>query len=271
MGGRRETAQSWRRHTRWAAGILLALIAVGLVVLTLTDRTGSTRHNEPTSASCEGLAALCGRHLNEVVFAGTHNSYAASAQPGWHFASQRYGISRQLEAGVRALLLDVHFGVYDQDTGRVRTDLSAEGSDRNKVAKQVPARALRLADRLAGRVGVGRLTGTPELYLCHTLCELGADPLNRELKAIASFLAEHPDEVLIVIVEDYIPPAAIERAFAQAQTSRAAPDSGRADRPRSPTGGLRGEGGRNAGVVHAGVLLHPGHATRRGAAGSAEL
>jgi hypothetical protein len=205
---------------RWAAGILLALVAVGLVVVILTDRAGSTSHNEPLASSCEGSAALCRRRLNEVVFAGTHNSYAASAQPGWHFASQRYGIARQLEDGIRALLLDVHFGVYDRETGRVRTDLSAEGSDRNKVVKQLPPPALRLADRLAGRVGVGRLTGTPELYLCHTLCELGADPLKRELQAIGSFLAAHPDQVLIVIVEDYIPPAVVERAFAQAGLER---------------------------------------------------
>ena len=60
----------------------------------------------------------------------------------------------------------------------VRTDLSAEGSDRNKVAEQLP-RGLRVADRVAGRVGLGTLNGTPEPYLCHTLCELGAEPLNQ--------------------------------------------------------------------------------------------
>jgi hypothetical protein len=201
--------------------LLLGLTAAGLAVLLALGGCGSTNPAAPAaSRSCEGSAALCGRRLNEVVFAGTHNSYAASAQPGWHFASQRYGISRQLDAGIRALLLDVHFGVYDRDTGRVRTDLTAEGSDRNKVAKQVPARALRLADRLAGRVGVGTLKGTPELYLCHTLCELGADPLNRELQGIGNFLKAHPDQVLIVIVEDYIPSAAIERAFALAGLER---------------------------------------------------
>jgi hypothetical protein len=197
------------------------LVAIGLVVLLALESCGSTRQAEPAARrSCEGSTVLCARHLNEVIFAGTHNSYAASAQPGWHFASQRYGIPRQLDDGIRALLLDVHFGVYDRETGRVRTDLSAEGSDRNKVAKQVPPHVLRLADRLAGRVGVGRLAGTPELYLCHTLCELGADPLIRELKAIASFLVEHPEEVLIVIVEDYVPPTAIARAFAQAGLER---------------------------------------------------
>jgi hypothetical protein len=178
-------------------------------------------HGEAAAvSSCNGLASLCDRRLDEVVFAGTHNSFAASTEPGWYFANQDYPIPRQLHDGIRALLLDVHFGVYDPATGHVRTDLSAEGSDRNKVAAQVPARALRVADRVAGRVGVGTLNGTPLPYLCHTLCELGAEPLNRELAAIGDFLARHPDEVLIVIVEDYVPPATIEQAFAQTGLTR---------------------------------------------------
>ncbi len=147
------------------------------------------------------------------MFAGTHNSFAASDEPGWYFANQRYDISRQLDDGIRALLIDVHYGVRDAATGIVRTDLTAEGSDRNKVAQQVPPVALRLADQIAGRVGVGQLGGAPEPYLCHTLCELGAEPLGQELDAIRRFLGQHPDQVLIVIVEDYVPPATVEHAF----------------------------------------------------------
>jgi hypothetical protein len=195
--------------------------ALGLVALLLVGCSGSHRHGGVTGASrCEGATALCERRLNEVVFAGTHNSFAASAEPGWHFANQTYGIARQLDDGIRALLIDVHFGVYDPATGRVRTDLRAEGSDRNKVAAQVPARALRVADRVAGHVGVGTLHGTPEPYLCHTLCELGAEPLNRELEVIKRFLERQPDQVVIVIVEDYVPPNTIERAFEQTGLTR---------------------------------------------------
>ena len=163
---------------------------------------------------------LCSRPLNEVVFPGTHNSFAASDQPGWYFASQTYPIARQLHAGIRAFLIDIHYGVYDPATGRVRTDLTAEGSDRNKVAQQVPASALRVADRVAGGVGLGTLDGKPEPYLCHTLCELGAEPLDRELDAIATFLRENPDQVLVVIVEDYVPPSTIKRAFGSAGLTR---------------------------------------------------
>jgi hypothetical protein len=159
---------------------------------------------------------LCARPLNEVVFPGTHNSFAASTEPGWYFANQTYPIARQLQDGIRALLIDIHYGVYDPATRRVRTDLTAEGSDRNKVAQQLPASALRVADRVAGGVGLGTLTGKPEPYLCHTLCELGAEPLARELDAIARFLAGHPDQVLVVIVEDYVPPATIKQTFTTA-------------------------------------------------------
>jgi len=170
--------------------------------------------------SCNGSAALCDRRLDEVFFPGTHNSFAASAEPGWYFANQTYGIPRQLQDGIRAFLIDVHYGVRDPGTGSVRTDLAAEGSDRNKVAEQVPARALRVAEQVAGGIGLGTEHGESMPYLCHTLCELGAEPLGRELEVIRSFLERHPDQVLVVIVEDYVPPATIERAFEQAGLAR---------------------------------------------------
>jgi hypothetical protein len=215
-----QTSQRWPRYRARAAVGLVAAPLAAVVVLALAGCSTSKERAETAPSSCNGAAGLCQRRLNEVVFAGTHNSFAASDEPGWYFANQRYGISRQLKDGIRALLIDVHFGVHDAATGRVRTDLGAEGSDRNKVAEQVPAVALRVADRIAGRVGVGTLSGTPELYLCHTLCELGAEPLGRELEVIRDFLDRHPDRVLIVIVEDYVPAASIEQAFEQAGLMR---------------------------------------------------
>jgi hypothetical protein len=205
----------WRGTAPRAGFVLLTLVIVGLLVLVFVNRSGQKARSQAVAVSCDGAASLCNLRLNEVVFPGTHNSFAASDEPGWYFANQRYGIARQLDDGIRAFLIDVHFGVYDAATRRVRTDLRAEGSDRNKVAQVVPPAALRVADRLAGRVGVGTLNGPPEPYLCHTLCELGAEPLNQELEVIRRFLDQHPDQVLIVIVEDYVPPATIERAFEQ--------------------------------------------------------
>ena len=197
----------------WLVGSLVAM------TILLCTACGAGQH-ATDSPSCNGSPALCSRPLNEVIFPGTHNSFAASDEPGWYFANQTYPIARQLQDGIRAFLIDIHYGVYDPATGRVRTDLAAEGSDRNKVAQQLPESALRIADRVAGGIGLGTLKGKPEPYLCHTLCELGAEPLDRELDGIATFPREHPDQVLIVIVEDYVPPSTINEAFSSAGLTR---------------------------------------------------
>ncbi|HST40275.1 MAG TPA: hypothetical protein VLK58_12235 [Conexibacter sp.] len=165
------------------------------------------------AGSCNGSVELCGRRLNEVVFPSTHNSYAASDEPGWLFPNQRHGIERQLRDGIRGLLIDVHWGELDPATGLVRTDLAAEGSDRNKVAQQLSPQALRTAERLVGRIGVGTGSGNPSPYLCHTLCELGAEPLDEQLEIIRRFLDANPGEVLVLFVEPYVPVAVTEAAL----------------------------------------------------------
>jgi hypothetical protein len=206
-------------------------VAVVVLAGTVAAGCGSSGGGGAEAHGCNGSQALCSRPLQDVVFPGTHNSFAASDEPWWHFANQTYPIPRQLQDGIRAFLLDVHYGVRDPANGRVRTDLTAEGSDRNKVAEQLPASALRVADQVAGGVGLGQLKGAPEPYLCHTLCELGAEPLEPELRAIASYLKDNPRQVLVLIVEDYVPPATVERAFAAAGLTRYAatlPEIGRA-------------------------------------------
>jgi hypothetical protein len=182
---------------------------------------GGSSSTSRSAPACNGSASLCDEPLNEVVFPGTHNSYAASTEPGWHFANQRYGIPRQLDDGIRALLLDVHYGV-EASNGVVRTDFAAEGADANKVARAVPPAALRAAERIAGPLGAGVPKGTPRLYLCHTLCELGAEPLGRELKAIHSFLIAHPSTFLMLVMEDYVPAARVAAAFREAGLAKLA-------------------------------------------------
>ena len=155
--------------------------------------------------------------------------------------------------------------------GRVRTDLAAEGSDRNKVAEQLPASALRVADRVAGGVGLGELKGTAEPFLCHTLCELGAEPLEQELKAVASFLKRQPGAGGgrggggLRAAGDHRAglrrgrPDALRRDAAAAS---AAPDAGAARGQRSQAARVRRGEGRVAVLVHAGLRLHPGHPAR---------
>jgi len=149
---------------------VVAATALMTLLMLVCTACGAAPHPTAPVRSCNGSSTLCSRPLNKVIFPGTHNSFAASNEPGWYFANQTYPIGRQLHDGIRALLIDIHYGVYDAATGRVRTDLTAEGSDRNKVAQQLPASALRVADRVAGGIGLGTLKGKPKPYLCHTLC-----------------------------------------------------------------------------------------------------
>ena len=71
-------------------------------------------------AGCNGFVDLCDRRVDEVAFAGTHNSMAASSEEGWVFGRQTGGLLAQLSFGVRAFLLDLHYGAPIKDL--IRTD-----------------------------------------------------------------------------------------------------------------------------------------------------
>jgi hypothetical protein len=196
-----------------AGAVSAAIAATGILLVLVLPGPSAEPLARADPAACNGSPDLCDRRLDEVVFPATHNSYAAADEPGWFFANQRFGIERQLEDGIRAFLIDVHFGAPDPENGRIRTDLQAEGGSRNKVAEALGPRALRTADGLVGRAGVGRPEGARRTYLCHTLCELGAEPIDEQFALYRAFLDANPREVLILFVEPYVPVEEIERAL----------------------------------------------------------
>jgi hypothetical protein len=237
---------------RLAGALAAAIVATVLVLALILPGPSSGPLARADPAACNGSPDLCDRRLDEVVFPATHNSYAAADEPGWFFANQRFGIERQLEDGIRAFLIDVHIGAPDPENGRVRTDLEAEGGSRNKVAEALGPRALRTADRLVGRAGVGRPEGERQTYLCHTLCELGAEPIDEQFALYRAFLNANPREVLILFVEPYVPVEEIERALtdanlldeaAEIQTGEPLPTLGELIRARTRLVVLAEEGG----------------------------
>ena len=63
---------------------------------------------EPSSekgVGCNGHEELCERPLDQVTLAGTHNSMS-NEDEGWLAPNQGFGISRQLQDGIRAMMLD---------------------------------------------------------------------------------------------------------------------------------------------------------------------
>jgi hypothetical protein len=147
---------------------LVAALAAALVLAAPAAAKAPSR--------CNGARALCARHFDRVVLPGAHNAMSARSL-GWQIPNQSVAMPAQLRAGVRAFLFDTHYGVANPD-GTVTTD------DDGHVAG-----------------------ATPELYLCHELCEIGATPLVPALRQISGWLKAHPANVLLFDNEDYITPA----------------------------------------------------------------
>jgi hypothetical protein len=57
------------------------------------------------------------------------------------------------------------------------------------------------AERLRTRIGYEG-GGTREIFLCHAFCEVGATPALAALEGVHRFLVAHPEEVLILSIED---------------------------------------------------------------------
>ncbi len=188
-----------RNLAPWLAGSLAALLIV--VLIGAAVGTGGTK---PASASteitaCNGHPELCDRRLDEVVFAGTHNAMSGATYPNWLFAQQERGLRGQLDDGVRALLIDAHFG--QRVRGRVLTELNDKSQEAAKesLGPSGVAAALRIRDSL---LGGNAPRGPRTTWLCHGFCEVGAIPLEKGLREVTDFLVANPHEVLVIVVQD---------------------------------------------------------------------
>ncbi len=193
-------------------GVATALLAVAAVLLLRPGQAVVVQ----TAGLCNGSSALCERRLDQVTFAGTHNAMSAADVQGWMLPQQERGISGQLADGIRAFLFDVHYG---RPAGTaVVTDLDAETASRQKIEEAVGPEGVEAALRIRNRFAGGDL-GPRGLYLCHGFCELGAQPLVPWLSTLADFLVQNPDEVVLLVVEDYVTPEDLAREFEQAGLS----------------------------------------------------
>jgi hypothetical protein len=125
------------------------------------------------------------------------------------FPHHEAGMPQMLRDGIRALLIDVHYGF--PGGSRIKTDMRSEpNADTMKkaIGAEGYAAAMRIRDRL---VGVDE--SKHEAYFCHGFCELGAYLVGPALRDIRDFMVTHPDEVVILIVEDYITPEDLAAEF----------------------------------------------------------
>jgi hypothetical protein len=194
------------------------IAAVGLVALVVAFVVigRASKVQARTLGTCNGYAQLCPRRLDEVVFAGTHNAMSAADTPGWLIANQDRDVAQQLNDGIRAFKISTHYGVQTP-SGQVYTDIQAAGDRVNRVAEQLdlPARiALQRFSRSLHRGTPGQ--GTRAVWLCHSLCELGATGFVHFLSVIHNFLKLNPGNVIVLFDEDYVSEPSIRSAFKEA-------------------------------------------------------
>ncbi len=102
------TSHSWYR---WTAIVWLGGLCGGSAACSLAG-CGEDAHDydfDDPALRCNGLEVLCDRPLNEVVFARAHNAHA-NEEDGFGAVNWNhyFGVSRQLEDGIRSLNFDIY-------------------------------------------------------------------------------------------------------------------------------------------------------------------
>jgi hypothetical protein len=164
---------------------------------------------ERTIAACNGHAELCDKRLDEVALASTHNSMSA-AKEDFLGSMHDGGIVDQLDFGVRGLLIDTWYGSRSDRT--VRTDLERSGVSRQEQIDLYGQDVVTAAERIANRVA-GTRRAPVNTYLCHAYCELGATDFTQALGDIRTWLIAHPDEVVVIFIQDQTEPHDVDLAF----------------------------------------------------------
>lgn len=178
---------------------------IGLAVTALWTTPVAASGSSPRR--CNGSARLCNVQLGAVAFATTHNSMSSRAD-GFRGPNQGRTIPEQLQHGIRGFQIDAYTGIARDQS--VYTELAGPfGSQATDLPPPLVAAAEVIHQRL-GRPPEGSPT---DVYLCHTFCELGAVSMLKTLQQVRTFLDGHPDEVLVMVIEDYVPPERLHAVF----------------------------------------------------------
>ena len=165
-------------------------------------RAPDVAHADMAEVGLQRHVELCDRRLDEVVFAGTHNSMAASAEDCL-FARQtgrHRGPARRRRAGVphRPALR------RPQRQDLVRTDLRSESDKELAHGRPVSPSERAATEGVLALLGGVPPDERPTVYLCHVYCELGATPAVDAFRRVHDFLRENPNEVIVLVLEDFV-------------------------------------------------------------------
>lgn len=241
---RRSSEQLPQWHLRGVLFVAAALVTsatatAGIAVVVVSNASALPKANAKV-AGCNGYIELCYLRLDQIMFPASHNAMSTSSA-NFLNAEHTISIPEQLNSGIRFLMLDLYYG-YD-DHGLTRTNL-AGGTDETQLLAERGQKAVDAVKRVGALTGTADLSGKKkDIYLCHSLCELGASRAKTEFDQIRSFLERNRNEVVILDLEDYVSPTDIQLLLQQ---------SGLLDRVWAPTPGTKT-------LPYLGALVEPAH------------
>ncbi|HSO03666.1 MAG TPA: hypothetical protein VLQ92_04225, partial [Candidatus Limnocylindrales bacterium] len=97
--------------------------------------------------------------------------------------------------------------------GEPTADGGALTSEKSVAAAEAELTATYGADVVASirrtidRVRRSESVGPPEPYFCHTVCEIGSEPMAPVMQRLNSWMDAHPREVVVLFIQDTVTPA----------------------------------------------------------------
>lgn len=190
--------------------IPVAASAAGLIVLGALvlpqhlPQAGDQLTPVASAEGCNGSVDLCDVPFDKVVIPATHNSMSI-ADGTWFLAEQPKDMVDSLDDGVRGLLVDTWYARPTENGGAITGDRSLAGAEEalvNTYGSEVAKSVRRTIDRVRRSAPSG-----PEVpYFCHTVCEIGSEPMLPVMQRLHTWLQQHPREVVVLFIQDTVTP-----------------------------------------------------------------
>ncbi|MCU0262369.1 MAG: hypothetical protein MUF09_01665 [Candidatus Nanopelagicales bacterium] len=214
-----EIPDTRRSPVRWL--IPVAAAGVGLLVLVALILPGNLPQDDKletasslSTTACNGYDALCDVPFNEVVIPASHNSMSI-ADGTWFLAENPKDMVESLDDGIRGLLVDTWYGEPTADGGAITSSKSLQAAEAELTETYGDAVVASIR-RTIDRVRRSEPIGPPEPYFCHTVCEIGSEPMAPVMQRLDAWMDANPREVVVLFIQDTVTPADTDAVLREA-------------------------------------------------------
>ncbi len=202
--------QRRRSVIRWlipvaAAGVGLLVLAALIIPGNLPQDDDLQTASAVNTTACNGSDSLCDVPFDQVVIPASHNSMSI-ADGTWFLAEQPKDMVESLDDGIRGLLVDTWYGEPTADGGALTSEKSVAAAEA-ELTETYGADVVSSIRRTIDRVRRSESVGPPEPYFCHTVCEIGSEPMTPTMQRLNSWMDAHPREVIVLFIQDTVTPA----------------------------------------------------------------